>query len=144
MSRDRSYLFFNIHSVDTDHSYILLFFCASSFGLSCVSCLHARSASNRMPDRIRASISLKSVRVPGLQVLPSFCRSQRTSISLLRCTLPQGEEVTPAELVSGSDGKTRGLPRPYSQSVFKTSLFSGRRPRRHLRDCRLDRFNETR
>lgn len=98
-----------------------------------------------MPDLIRASISLKSMRVPELQVLPSLRRTQRTSISLLRRTLAQGEEVTPAELVSESDGKTRGLSRPYAQSVFKTSLFSGRRPRRRPQDCRLDLvFNERR
>jgi len=30
-----------------------------------------------MQNRIRASINLKSIRVPRLQVLPSFCRSQR-------------------------------------------------------------------
>jgi len=88
-------------------------------------CIHILVA-NRMQNRIRASISLKSIRVPELHTLFLPFATERTSISLLRRTPLRGEEVTPTELVSGSDGKARGLPCSYSRPVFKTSLFSGR------------------
>ena len=80
-----------------------------------------------MPDRICVSISLKSMHVPGLQLQAFAVRNGRQIRFLIRMPpgVTQGEEVTLVELVFGSDSKARGLPRPYTRPVFKTSLFSG-------------------
>lgn len=101
-------------------------------------------------DRILASIRSKSMCVPRLQVLPSFCRSQRTSIvevSLLRRThaATGWRGHSGSELVFESDGEAREgclalIRGPYS----KRPSFPVDGHRR-LRDCRFDsRFSKTR
>ena len=86
-----------------------------------------------------------SMRVPGLQLQAFAVRNVKFASWYARRQASQGEEVTLVELVFGSDSKVRGLPRPYMRPVFKTSLFSGWRPRRRLYEIvDLIRFSETR